>query len=274
MIPANNVVLPEQYDLIKKTVAKDATKDELELFLYDCQRQGVHPLDKLIHFTKRGGRYTPITSIDFMRMKALQTGAYAGCSNPTFTGTIGKDDYTCTMSVYRFVQGEKCEFSATVRYAEYCPPKGQDHLWARMQSVMLQKVCESVCLRRGFADTLHGLYTHEEMAQAVRPSQKIAPVSLRQKLGIEAVPEDVEEEISLPEPVANAWIDPPQIELQVVAQPETSMTVWPVGKHKGVPLADVPSAYLEWGVKNLTTAVLRLAAITELLQRKEAEGEA
>ena len=29
-----------------------------------AEQQGVHPLDKLIHFTKRGGRYTPITSID------------------------------------------------------------------------------------------------------------------------------------------------------------------------------------------------------------------
>ena len=269
MMPAVKTVLPEQVSLIKKTIAKDATNDELDLFLYDCQRQGVHPLDKLIHFTKRSGRYTPITSIDFMRMKALQTGAYAGCSNPTFTGTIGKDDYTCTMSVYRLVQGKKCEFSATVRYAEYCPPKGQDHMWARMASVMLSKVCESVCLRRGFADMLHGLYTHEEMAQAEKP--KVAPTSLREKLGIEAVPEDVEEEISSPDPVENTWTDSPQIELQVVAQPETPMTVWPVGKHKGVPLADVPSAYLEWGVKNLTTAALRLTAITELLQRKEGE---
>ena len=43
------VVLPAQLALIKKTVAAGATADELELYLYDCQRQGVHPLDRLIH---------------------------------------------------------------------------------------------------------------------------------------------------------------------------------------------------------------------------------
>ena len=66
-------VLPTQLVLIKKTVAAGATADELELYLYDCQRQGVHPLDKLIHFTKRGGKYVPITSIDFLRMQAAKT---------------------------------------------------------------------------------------------------------------------------------------------------------------------------------------------------------
>ena len=45
-------VSTEQLDLVKRTVAQGATNDELKLFLYDCERQGVHPLDKLIHFTK------------------------------------------------------------------------------------------------------------------------------------------------------------------------------------------------------------------------------
>ena len=56
------VVTSEQVALIKTTIAKDATDTELQLFFYDCKRQGVHPLDKLIHFTKRAGKYTPITS--------------------------------------------------------------------------------------------------------------------------------------------------------------------------------------------------------------------
>ena len=57
-------ITPEHVALIKKTVAQGATKEELEMYFYDCRRQGVHPLDKLIHFTKRGGKYVPITSID------------------------------------------------------------------------------------------------------------------------------------------------------------------------------------------------------------------
>jgi hypothetical protein len=57
-------VTPDQLELIKRTVANGATDAELKLFLYDCQRRGIHPLDKLLHFTKRGGKYTPVTSID------------------------------------------------------------------------------------------------------------------------------------------------------------------------------------------------------------------
>ena len=59
------LVTNEQLDLVRNTVAIGATDAELRLYLYDCARRGVHPLDRLIYFSKRGGRYTPITSIDY-----------------------------------------------------------------------------------------------------------------------------------------------------------------------------------------------------------------
>ncbi len=39
-------------------------------------------------------------------------------------------------------------------------------LWLRMPIVMIQKVCEAVCLRRAFPQDLSGLYTGDEMAQS------------------------------------------------------------------------------------------------------------
>jgi hypothetical protein len=85
------VALPkEQLDLIRRTVAAGASNDELALFLYDCQRRGIHPLDKLLHFTKRGGKYTPVTSIDFMRSQAAMTGEMAGSDDPIFEWTAEK----------------------------------------------------------------------------------------------------------------------------------------------------------------------------------------
>src|ERR1017187_5171545 len=94
-------VTPEQMDLIKRTVAKDATPDELKLFFYDCARQHVHPLDKLIHFTKRGGKYTPVTSIDFMRGRAADSNEYAGnCDAVFFTRENEKFPDSATVSVY------------------------------------------------------------------------------------------------------------------------------------------------------------------------------
>lgn len=264
MLATNKAVLPEQLSLIKKTVAKDSTDDELSLFLYDCQRQGVHPLDKLIHFTKRGGRYTPITSIDFLRMQAGKTGEYAGADDGIFSGTSGAAGFACAMTVYRLVGGVRCAWTATARWQEYYPGDAAGSMWRKMPHVMLSKVAESLVLRKAFADVLHGLYTHEEMAQAEK-TEKVAPTSLREKLGITVLPEEVEAPVA--EPIKTMY-DVPQVELVVVERPEPPMTVWPVGKHKGVPIGDVPSSYLEWGVNNLSTATLRLAAINELLQRK------
>src|SRR5437867_819434 len=71
-------ITADEIELVRKTVAAGATDAELKLYLFDCQRQGVHPLDRLLHFTKRGGKYTPVTSIDLMRTRAADTGEYAG----------------------------------------------------------------------------------------------------------------------------------------------------------------------------------------------------
>lgn len=164
------VVTAEQLDLVKKTVAKDATADELKLYLYDCARQGVHPLDKLVHFTKRDGRYTPITSIDFMRIRAAETGEYAGSDDAEFAGEVKGADFAASVTVWRFVQGQRCSFTATARWAEYKPPAGQsgkgDVMWQKMPHTMLAKCAEALALRKGFPKQLAGLYAKEEMDQA------------------------------------------------------------------------------------------------------------
>ncbi len=171
----------EQLELVRNTVAKDATAPELKLFLYDCQRQGVHPLDKLIHFTKRGGRYVPITSIDFLRRQAGSTGAYAGADDGVFTGEPAKAGFACKLVVYRIVQGIRCDWSATARWEEYYPGEAQGQMWRRMPHVMLSKVAEALALRKAFADVLHGLYTKEEMDQA-GPAAVKDTRSLKEKL--------------------------------------------------------------------------------------------
>ena len=254
------VVLPAQLALIKKTVAAGATADELELYLYDCHRQGVHPLDKLIHFTKRGGKYVPITSIDFLRMQAAKTCEYAGADDAIFTGEPGKPGFAASMTVYRMVAAFRCAWTATARWEEYFPGETQGHMWRKMPHVMLSKVAESLVLRKAFADRLHGLYTHEEMAQA----QKSAPDhrSLKEKLGITAEVEAVEAE---PEATPDEIVE-------VLESPSVE-PVWTIGHHKGVPLAKLPHHYLEWAKANITSEVLKGYATAEL-QRRGLEVEA
>lgn len=160
-------VSDSQLDLVRKTIAAAATPEELDLFLYDCKRRGVHPLDKLLHFTKRGGKYVPICSIDLMRTRAADSGEYAGNDDAVFTGTIGKD-FAASVTVWRLVQGQRCPFTATARLAEYMPPSGQDAMWRKMPHVMLAKCAEALALRKAFPAQLGALYVGEELDQAGR----------------------------------------------------------------------------------------------------------
>ena len=161
---AAQVFAADQIDLIRRTVARGATDDELKLFLYDCQRRSIHPLDKLLHFTKRGGRYTPVTSIDLMRSRAADTGELAGSDDAIFQGE-GKFPTAATVTVYRLTQGQRFPYTATARWTEYCP-SGEASMWQKMPHTMLAKCSEALALRKAFPQELGGLYTTDEMEQA------------------------------------------------------------------------------------------------------------
>jgi phage recombination protein Bet len=160
------VITPDQVALIKATLAPDATNDELELFFYDCRRRGVHPMDKLIHFTKRQGKYTPVTSIDFFRSRAGATREHMGTDDAVFTGQPGDLDFAATVTVYRQVQMERCAFTATARFTEFAPPPPNNFMWQRMPHNQLAKCAEAQALRKGFPLELEGLHIVEEMAPA------------------------------------------------------------------------------------------------------------
>lgn len=172
------VVTQEQIALIKQTVAREATDAELRLFLFDCARQGVHPLDKLLHFTKRGGKYTPVTSIDLMRTRAADTGEYAGSDDAVFPpspyDSLGGPE-SATVTVWRLVQGTRCAFTATARWSEYYPGDAGGHMWKKMPHTMLAKCAEALALRKGFPRQLAGLYAKEEMDQAERTGYTVEP---------------------------------------------------------------------------------------------------
>jgi phage recombination protein Bet len=162
------VVTNEQVALVKKTIAQDATDEELKLFLFDCQRQGVHPLDRLLHFTKRSGKYTPITSIDLMRTRAAETGEMAGSDDAVFS--LDGDERLATVTVYRLTQATRYAYTATARWSEYYPGDGNvGVMWRKMPHTMLSKCAEALALRKAFPKQLAGLYAREELDQADIP---------------------------------------------------------------------------------------------------------
>jgi len=152
--------------LIKDTVAKDATDEELKLFLYTAQLRGLNPLTKQMHFVKRGGQGTIQTGIDGFRLIAQRTGKYSPSPKPTeFIEKNGRL-YSATVYGMKMLGSQLIEFSATAIFDEY---KAQNPMWQKMPHTMLEKCAEAKMLRRGFPEELSGLYADEEMAQADSP---------------------------------------------------------------------------------------------------------
>lgn len=161
----------EKEELIKRTIAKDATATELDLFLYQCRRTKLDPLAKQIYFQKRKNRKTGestmviITGIDGYRVVAERTGAYAGSDDAHFTRE--DSDLVATVTVYRIVLGIRCSFTASARLSEYKPKGSAGYsMWDSMPKQMLAKCAEALALRKAFPADLSGLYTKEELDQS------------------------------------------------------------------------------------------------------------
>lgn len=159
----------DQVDLIKRQIAKDATNDELKLFLYQCQRTGLDPMTRQIYFMKRSGKMTIQTSIDGFRVIAERSGDYAGQDEPEFLYKNDKLD-CAKVKVYRFRGEQRYLASVGVAYwTEYFPGEAQGFMWKKMPHTMLSKVAEALALRKAYPQDLSGLYTNDEMQQAGSP---------------------------------------------------------------------------------------------------------
>ena len=151
----------EQIDLIRNTVAKDATNNELMLFLEFCKSTKLNPFKREIWFIK-----TPKNGVQIMTgIAGFLTIANA---HPQFDGMEvslqeeGGKLISATAKVYR--KDRKFPSVATVYLKEYYKPSYSGKgLWDTMPRMMLQKVAKSVALREAFSQELNGLYTQEEM---------------------------------------------------------------------------------------------------------------
>ena len=162
-------------DLIKRTICPpDTTDDELALFLHECQRRGVHPMDRLVIMQKRNDRKTGVakvvfmTSIDYLRSRAEETGTYGGNDEPTMGPMVklnGREvPRYADAVVYKVVQGVRCPFTARARWSEYYPGNVPEAwMWDRMPEGQLGKCAEAKALKKAFPTKLGGLYVPPEL---------------------------------------------------------------------------------------------------------------
>ena len=160
-------VSEDQKRLVKSVVFPGCTDDELKLYLFECDRRGVHPLDRLVFPIKRkekdgGFRITFQCSVDYLRAEAADTGEYDGQDEPTF-GAVDGNGYPESATVAVYKTGISRPTTGTARWKEYYPGEALGFMWRKMPYHMLAKCAEVLALRKAFPKRLAGLYVPEEM---------------------------------------------------------------------------------------------------------------
>lgn len=183
---------PETLKLVKETVARDASDEELALFMYMCYRYNLDPLLGEIYFMKtrdkdRGGEkpsfivsrdgYLKIAMShpDFQGLNSFvvregdvfEVDAEKGTVHHRFGSKRGEIIGAWAISYRR---GFKPQI-AFVEFAEYFKPKSR--AWKQYPSAMIQKVAEVFVLRRHFNIT--GVVTREEIGLEDKMSIQLKP---------------------------------------------------------------------------------------------------
>lgn len=167
----------EKVELVKRTVARGATDDQLALFLTTAQRLGLDVFAKQIYCVIRDTKDGPVmaiqTGIDGYRAIAARTNEYDGQEGPYWCGDDGewKDVWlpktpprAAKVVVYR--KGSSRPFVGIATWDSYVQigrdskPTGQ---WPRMPDVMLAKCAEALALRKALPMQMSGVYVDAEM---------------------------------------------------------------------------------------------------------------
>lgn len=217
----NGTFTQSQVELVKRTICKGATDDELSLFLAVCQRTGLDPFARQIYSIERktwnkDKRDYDVTrsiqtGIDGFRVIAEKTNEVDGQEGPFWCGMDGKwqevwlesnlPPVAAKVIVHR--KGAKFPFVGVARFDAYAQffKDGNEwkltQMWNRMGDVMIAKCAEALALRKAFPQKLGELRTTDEMMQAENPERDALPEQ-------EKLPVGATVEVFTPEKEANA----------------------------------------------------------------------
>lgn len=192
----------DQIALMKRTICKpknrEATNDELSLFVGQCKRTGLDPFAKQIYAifrysTKAKAEVMTIqTSIDGFRVIAERTGKFLGKTKTLWCDAEGKwsdvwlkdeHPHAAKVIVRKKVGRTPTDTPAVAHWKEYADESSP--MWKSMPANQLAKCAEALALRQAFPNDLSGLYTIDEMGRADREQRDLTAGSGGELSGIE-----------------------------------------------------------------------------------------
>ena len=176
----------EQRDLIKRTIAKGASDDELMLFIAVCNSTGLNPFNRQIYAIKRrsqeAGQWvetmTYQVGIEGFRLMAQRSKAkggpvYQGQTEPQWCANDGNwidlwtsADPPFAAKVGVYVEGFREPIYAIAEYKRLVQTKqggGPNIFWEKGPAFQLAKCAEAAALRKAIGNDLSGVYLEEEI---------------------------------------------------------------------------------------------------------------
>ncbi len=171
----------EQIELIKTTICRGASDNELQLFMATAQRLGLDPFAKQIYaifrFSKQEQRKVMCIqlSVDGYRLAADRTGCYAPGS-PTEYHYDGSKLVWARAYVKKFASGTWHDIPETAYYDEFY--NEDNSLWDSKPRVMLSKCAEVRALKRAFPIELGNVVeVVEEANDAIEEGRAALPMT-------------------------------------------------------------------------------------------------
>lgn len=170
----------EQERIILETCCGGASKSEANALLSIAEARGLNPILGECYFVKRwdnqtnSNKWAVQASIDSFRIKAEQTGLYAGQDEPEYEYDAHGAVTLARVKVWR--KDWPRPAVGVARWSEYVQTtKNGDptKFWRQMPHNQLAKCAEALALRKAFPAVLSKLYTQEEMAQADNPEPQM-----------------------------------------------------------------------------------------------------
>lgn len=163
----------EQVNLVKNTVAKGATDDELKMFLYLANQYNLDPFKNEIWFMKYGGQTTIMTSRDGYLKYAQASSEFEGLISFVVkegdTFEIDASEYKVTHKfgtkrgniIGAWAKCDRAGKKPFISYVDFNEYNQRNKVWNKYPSAMIQKVAETFVLKRAFG--INGLVTQEEL---------------------------------------------------------------------------------------------------------------